>query len=390
MLLPKVKAVDEDKRPIKLVDTKGSTNQAKWKEKNLICIGCLTASAPRVSAFYSKSHDPYNILSQHWNNPIGHQEEYNKLVGTEAKKHLKGSRTATVSVKGGTLTTIPKCFREDRIACDHALSRFLGTNSRAFFMTENDDFKAFVYQISRGAYTGPDRHTIMAFIDSDVAAIKLDICASFGRAIVYHGGLPFLTIYFDGWTDTSTHHWVGICATYTEGPNELNQWTAKMQTACLGIYPLNADQYAVNFKDCVIGALGEYKLNPSHIHTCVTDNCSKEKGAATLIMELGREGGGRMCPAQQCSNHSLNLCIRHALGDTPYASKGKGGKAFDASRNNNPAMKLLAKARTVAGHFKRSAKATSLLGKHQQALVDAGSFPFDRKAASLKKQRKED
>ena len=90
-------------------------------------------------------------------------------------------------------------------------------------------------------------------------------------------------------------------------------------------------------------------------------------------------------------NHTLGLVITHAMGDKEYKTSSTDAATISAkaAKNNPKAAKLLAKARALSGHFRRSGQATGKLNEYQ--LIDiqmsyqkpVAVWPFTCKALRL-------
>ena len=185
------------KIPVKRV----SGTVVKKKEINLFCACCVKeGNGLSECAYYDKAGDPANMWNQH-------VQVFHPSIFQEHTPHLKGSRKEVV-VSDRTNPSefhFVKKFDAVHTRRIHAMiARWVSASSRSLALVTDPGFKDLLVELSDGRYTGPKAEELWAYIYEDTATIRAKIKALLAKAIAYHAGGPFLTIYFDGWTDTMT------------------------------------------------------------------------------------------------------------------------------------------------------------------------------------------
>ncbi|MEO2161674.1 MAG: hypothetical protein ABGY29_04025, partial [bacterium] len=180
---------------------RGSSQVVQKKPINLFCACCVKEGKELSEcAYYDKACDPANMWNQH-------VRLFHPAIFNEHTPHLNGSRKEVV-VSNRTDPSafhFVKKFDPAHTRRIHAMiARWVSASSRSLALVTDPGFKDLLIELSDGRYTGPKAEELWAHIYEDTAIIRAKIKALLAKAIAFHAGGPFLTIYFDGWTDTMT------------------------------------------------------------------------------------------------------------------------------------------------------------------------------------------
>jgi zinc finger BED domain-containing protein 1 (E3 SUMO-protein ligase ZBED1) len=197
-----------------------------------------------------------------------------------------------------------------------------------FRLVESKSFKAFVGELDP-RYAVPTRkelstHLLSETYDATKALIKADIAVAKAVALTT-----------DMWTSSANQSYMGVTA----------HWLTdefKSQNKCLAVRPAPGSHTAEFIAAEFASVLQEWALNDRAVHVVTDNGANVKKAIAQLPNATWRA----------CFAHTLQLCVCGGL----------------QSKDVSDLPKLLAKARSIVGHFRRRPLATSQLERAQQQL----------------------
>jgi len=189
-------------------------------------------------------------------------------------------------------------------------------------------FRAFVQELDPH-YVLPCRQTVSSKMIPDLYA---DLHASVQSEI---RAAPSHAITTDMWTSINQQAFMGVTAHW------LTQDFAA-RSRCLAVKPAPGSHTADFISEELNDVIDCWSLDRQKLHV-VTDSGANVKKAVQQIPQ---------CKWYPCFAHTLQLCVNGALN----------------AKEVSDLPKILAKARTIVGHFKRSPLATTQLEKAQQQL----------------------
>lgn len=139
----------------------------------------------------------------------------------------------------------------------------------------------------------------------------------------------------DMWTSSSNTSYMGVTAHWID-----DQFV--QHNRCLEVKPAPGSHTADFLSSELTAVMDEWNIDPKHVHI-VTDSGANIRKAVTQMPDVKWRG---------CFAHKLQLCVNGAL----------------TSKEVTDLPKILAKARAVVGHFRRSPLATTQLNKAQDQL----------------------
>ena len=139
----------------------------------------------------------------------------------------------------------------------------------------------------------------------------------------------------DMWTSSNNVSYMGVTAHWIDG-------SFAAQNKCLAVKPAPGSHTADFISSAVDNVLGEWTIDKTDLRV-VTDSGANVKKAITQMP---------MLKWRPCFAHTLQLVVNGGL----------------ASRDVSDLPKILTKARSIVGHFRRSPLATTQLEKAQQQL----------------------
>ena len=316
-----------------------------------------------------------------------HDSEHFKIY--QENKPFDGVDNVVAVERGQHTLRIKKWAKQEKELADWVICRWIVMDCHSFRTARQDLFKEVCLTLTFGAYDGPGVKAQQKYLALDVAAVRKAIKESLARAIDFHKGLPFLTLYIDGWTDSMSHHWIGVIVTYIDGPS------FELKTASFGLYHLkgahSGEEIAKLMKDT---CFPEWGLKIELLHLTLSDNCMKESTAGKLLADaseaawVAKVAAGSLshpgaAGGDTCANHTLALVVNYAAGIKVHMKK----KRICATTSNGSGHQLLAKSRKLAGHFNHSGKAVDALNVIQDELASRVpcAFPYDRNASQLYK-----
>lgn len=196
-------------------------------------------------------------------------------------------------------------------------------------LVESSAFKAFVHELDP-RYLLPTRQALSHKLipesyDRTKTKLKTSLTQSQSQSITT-----------DMWTSASNQSFMGVTA----------HWLTddfSMQSKCLAVQPAPGSHTADFISAELSSVCSEWDIDVGRLHV-ITDSGSNVKKAVTQLMQVEKW--------RPCFAHTLQLCVNASLN----------------SREVSELPKVLAKARTIVGHFRRSPLASSHLDKAQQQL----------------------
>jgi len=197
-----------------------------------------------------------------------------------------------------------------------------------FSLVDSDAFREFVHELDP-RYRIPDRHALSErLVLQRYETVKSDIQASLSKS-------PAHAITTDMWTSSNNFSYMGVTAHWLDDEFSIHN-------KCLAVRPAPGSHTADFISTELDAVLTEWSI-PTATVTAVTDSgANVKKALANMAVERWRP----------CFAHTLQLCVNGSL----------------TQKEVSELPKIMAKARAIVGHFRRSPLATTQLERAQQQL----------------------
>ena len=204
-----------------------------------------------------------------------------------------------------------------------------------FNLVDSPSFPAFVRELDQ-RYVLPSRKVVSRTLipekyDQTKSAIKASMSQSNAHAVTT-----------DMWTSASNNSYMGVTAHWLDEEFIIHN-------KCLAVQPATDSHTAKFIAEEIQAVLKDWSIDASGLHI-VTDSSANVEKAISKLPDV------HWCA---CLAHNLQLCVNAGL----------------ASREVTELPKVLAKARAIVGHFRRSPLAMSELEKAQVQLAMPQAAP---------------
>jgi len=217
----------------------------------------------------------------------------------------------------------PKVTRLNRLLIDLVCKEAL-----PFRVVESPSFKAFVAELDP-RYKLPNRHDLSATMIPDAyKAKKEEVKLMLRKAVA-------VALTTDMWTSSNNDSYMGVTCHFIDNEFHANH-------KCLAVSHSPGSHTAEFIKDELVKMEKDWGLDGCIKHY-VTDSGANVKKAMTLLTE---------CVWRACFAHTLQLVVNGGI----------------ANKQVSYLPKLLASARSIVGHFRRSPAASQLLKEAQKQL----------------------
>jgi len=195
-------------------------------------------------------------------------------------------------------------------------------------LVETESFKAFIRELDP-RYNLPTRQSLsQVLIPTKYDETKAQLQESIDQA-------QSVSITTDMWTSSANEAYMGITGHWMDNDFCLN-------SRCLAVRPAPGSHTADFIAAELTSMAAEWKLNLSTLRAVTDNGANVKKAVSHLAVEKWRG----------CFDHTLQLCVNGAL----------------THRSVTELPKILQKARTIVGHFRRSPTASEELLKAQKQL----------------------
>ena len=200
--------------------------------------------------------------------------------------------------------------------------------AQPFRVVESQAFKAFVHELDP-RYVLPSRHTLSGKLVPDLhSEVRQTIVSEVQKSTTQ-------AITTDMWTSVNNESYMGVTAHWLDE-------AFHSHNACLAVKPVLGSHTADFITAELNTVIDDWQLRRSSLHI-VTDNAANVRKAVSQVQDTAW---------RPCFAHTLQLCVNGALN----------------AREVSDLPKIVAKARNIVSHFRRSPLATTSLEKAQQQL----------------------
>jgi len=197
-----------------------------------------------------------------------------------------------------------------------------------FSLVDSAAFRQFVHELDP-RYQIPERHALSArLVPQRYEAVKSEIQASLTQATTH-------AITTDMWTASNNISYMGVTAHWMD-----DKFT--VHNKCLTVRPAPGSHTADFISTELDAVLTEWSVEKSSLNVVTDSGANVKKAIAQMGVERWRP----------CFAHTLQLCVNGSL----------------AHKDVSELPKIMAKARSIVGHFRRSPLATTQLERAQQQL----------------------
>ncbi len=222
-----------------------------------------------------------------------------------------------------------QCSREKISVINELVLGFIVRGQRPISIVEDDAFVDLLAYLEPG-YSCPGRTYFTDAIEAKYKQVT-------AKLTLLLADVTDLCITTDTWTSVATESYLTITVHYVS-----KDWF--MRSHVLGIMLLEERHTGENLSKWMLKMAGKFKIDPSRIVAVVHDNASN----IVCAMNLLKQSHG--WESVRCSAHTLQLAVHSAIG-------------ADARIQS-----VLASARKLVEHFRRSSTANSALTKQQEQM----------------------